>query len=205
MTKNAMKPPAEEPAQEHKIEGVDETVFESEDVVKAAVEASDEYGIDLNELKGTGENGVVTEEDVLKAVEAAEKPDEGETDVDFASETAGEFYAENKDKIDLSKVKGTGKNGAITKGDLQKALPKDKEPEETEEESEEDEGETELDYNNPDDVAGEIERVLDDVTSFIIPVRGALNTKPKVQASWNDLAKRVVKLNKAHKKLLADA
>lgn len=42
---------------------------------------------------------------------------------DFASEQAGEFWAEIKaeygDKVSIEDVKGTGKDGAITKGDVE--------------------------------------------------------------------------------------
>ena len=101
----------------------EETVtFESEELAKYAGEAADEYGLDLGEMVGTGPEGVITADDVDKAIEAANDLDDPDA-INFASEEAGEFYAENEDDIDLDEVEGSGKDGAITVEDLENALP----------------------------------------------------------------------------------
>ena len=94
----------------------DKVVFESEELAKYA---ADEYDLDLAEMVGTGKNGVITAEDVDKAITEAE---ETET-VNFASEDAGEFYAENEEVINLDEVEGTGAEGAITVDDMKKVMP----------------------------------------------------------------------------------
>lgn len=98
----------------------EKVVFESEELAKYAAEAATEYDIDLGEIKGSGADGVITADDVDLAIKEASE----ETD-NFASEDAGEFYAENEDDINLDEVEGTGKDGAITVEDMEKLLTPD--------------------------------------------------------------------------------
>ena len=125
MAKN--EKPAVNPMKDGPEDNENKVVFESEELAKYAADAAEEYGLDLAEMLGTGENGVITADDVDKAIEEA---DEGET-VNFASEDAGEFYAENEDAINLDDVEGTGTEGAITVDDMKKVMSPNPAEEET--------------------------------------------------------------------------
>jgi len=96
--------------------------FETEELATYAAEAAEEYGLELGEMVGTGPDAVITADDVDAAVTAADNMEDPDA-VNFASEDAGEFYAENEEKIDLDEVEGTGKEGAITVDDLKAVIP----------------------------------------------------------------------------------
>lgn len=53
------------------------------------------------------------------------------------------------------------------------------------------------DLSKPEEVAELAKSVIDDLVSFGHPVRGALDRKPKVQESWNELVKKAQKLQGA--------
>lgn len=214
---NPMKPAPKAPETED-----EKIIFESEDVAAIAAEMAEEHGFDLNAIVGTGEGNAITLDDVQKAIDVnkeqtndfvSQKDPALEDKIDFASDEAGEFAIELADKINIKTIKaikGTGKDGAITKGDLRKALKivEDEEkakaaeeeaknkPEESDDNGVED-VEAELDLTNPKDVSKLNLQIIEEIVSFGSPVRGALNTKPKVQESWNTLISKVVKLKKA--------
>lgn len=212
---NPMKDGPEEEAVTETTEEIN-IFFESEEVATYAAEKAEEYGLELDGITGTGEDGVITRADIDKAVEIAgqvdednnppsetEKNDEdqaadnteGDTSdadvqetVDFASDVAGEFYAANKEKIVLADVKGTGKNGSITKGDLEKYLPKEDPAEEEVNEEAED--------RPKEDTA---ESLIEELINFGLPVKGALKNKPLVLQSWNSLFERAIKFRNSQK------
>lgn len=202
---NPMKPAAPAENEENTIK------FESEETAKFAAEIAEKEGIDLATLEGTGDEDAITLDDLQAAIDAKENAGDGETPppanetdkINFASDDAAEYAHEVKDKIDITKVVGTGKkDGGITKGDIKlavQAIEKAEAAAEAEkaaaatpaEKSNDDEGEGE------DDAPATVESVLESLISFGIPVRGALNTKPKVQEAWNALIADAVKVRKA--------
>ncbi len=219
---NPMKPaPAAQESEDNTLN------FESEEVMDLAGEAEAAGKLSLEDLVGTGEDGVVTLDDVEKAIESHDADDQNDEDkeseegsedtIDFASDEAGEYAHEIREKVDASTVQGTGKDGAITKGDLKKALKAVEDEEKAKADAEaaekakaeaaakaaeksdegEEEEERELDLNDPQDLAILNKEVINGLISFGSPVRGALNTKPAVQGRWNELLADANKLKKA--------
>lgn len=112
----------------------------------------------------------------------------------FATEKAAAFAAEMLEKHGLKteSIKGTGKDGAITKGDIEGAV-KSVEDDSVEDAPAPAQKETKA-------VKGdELKEILDRMISFSLPIRGALNTKPRVQAEWNALCERAIKYRKSLK------
>jgi len=161
--------------------------FETEELATYAAEAAEEYGLELGEMVGTGPDGVITAGDVDAAVTAADNMEDPNA-VNFASEDAGEFYAENEEKIDLDEVEGTGKDGAITVDDLKAVIPAEPAAEAKFTTDTVKEAAEEVD---------EIKSIIDDLVSFGPPVRGRLKNQPKVLARWLELQKRAVKVQRA--------
>ena len=76
----------------------------------------------VDELKAAAEAKSIDLEGAKKKADILDKL-EGKVDVDFASDEAGEFYAENELTLeDLDGVDGTGENGAYTVEDLEAVL-----------------------------------------------------------------------------------
>lgn len=75
-----------------------------------------EKGISLTEIEGTGPQGAVTEKDVLQKIGEKVPSTPATTDEVYASPLAQKIAKEKG--IDLSKVKGTGLDGKITKEDV---------------------------------------------------------------------------------------
>ncbi|MBU7018308.1 MAG: 2-oxo acid dehydrogenase subunit E2 [Theionarchaea archaeon] len=100
---------------------------------------AEEKGISLEDVAGTGPDGVITEKDVLRKIEgehiSVSKPlpkqelaPEPEFEPTGAVSPLAERIAREKG-VDLSKVKGTGIGGKITKEDVLKYIEKGFEPE----------------------------------------------------------------------------
>jgi pyruvate dehydrogenase E2 component (dihydrolipoamide acetyltransferase) len=92
-----------------------------------ARQVAEEYGIPLEEITGTGPHGAVTEKDVLTTVgkPAPEAPDvtPGFEPVERSSLVSPLAERIARDKgVDLSKVKGTGLDGKVTKDDVLKFI-----------------------------------------------------------------------------------
>lgn len=191
-------------------------VFESEEVAEYAAQAAEEYGLNLSEIEGTGENGSISIADIDGAISAAAENSQVEANKDvsdFASDEAAEYsaflIADGKiSEEKVAQIKGTGKAGSITKKDLDKAVKAEEKeaaatdsdsppvPEEAAE-KEEEKIEKEIDLTNPVHVSELIETILDEVISFGHPVRGALNGKPKVLERWNALVKNSTDVKRA--------
>lgn len=110
--KKAAKPKAEKKA----VEVVDaaQAATAEPDATDAAAELAAEAGIDLADVKGTGEGGRVLKGDVEVAIEQAEA-----AQID-ATPTARELAEE--EGIDLATLQGTGKDGRILKSDVEAAI-----------------------------------------------------------------------------------
>lgn len=109
-------PAAPKPAQMEETTPADGLKWASNKARDKAIES----GLDFSKVKGTGNGGKITMEDVEAAIdEAARKANEGK--VNFASDEAGEMANDLGFTIEqLLEVKGTGKDGAITVQDLEK-------------------------------------------------------------------------------------
>ncbi|MGC1122885.1 MAG: 2-oxo acid dehydrogenase subunit E2 [Candidatus Methanofastidiosia archaeon] len=81
-----------------------------------ARKAAEDYGVLLENVRGTGPDGAVSEEDVLGYVGKRKPPGAFESG-SFAVSPLAERIAREKG-VDLSKVKGTGLDGKITKEDV---------------------------------------------------------------------------------------
>jgi pyruvate dehydrogenase E2 component (dihydrolipoamide acetyltransferase) len=79
----------------------------------AARRVAREYGVSLEQVRGSGENGTIHRDDVLKHVAERSPAD----DAAVRATPLARKIAE-RERIDLSGVKGTGIHGKITKNDL---------------------------------------------------------------------------------------
>jgi len=93
-----------------------------------AAKVAAEHGVDLAQVPGSGTNGRVTKQDVLNYLNghaAAQQPSTPSVTSDedrsyFISPAVARLAAQNK--LDLSKIAGTGKGGRITTRDVQAYL-----------------------------------------------------------------------------------
>lgn len=81
-----------------------------------ARKVAEDYGVLLESVRGTGPDGAVTEEDVLGYI-GKEKPPGASEPGSFAVSPLAERIAREKG-VDLSRIKGTGLDGKITKEDV---------------------------------------------------------------------------------------
>lgn len=203
---NPMKPAESAETEEEKV------IFENEDTAKLAAELVDKEELEIATLEGTGADGVITLDDIQTALDAKKAGTDPDADTDpadadtinYASDDAAEYAHEVKDKIDITKVVGTGKkDGGITKGDIKKAVEAVEKAEKAAQDAADAEAKKQAKANGGDqdedeavDETPTVEGLIEKLISFGIPVRGALNTKPKVQDEWNKLLKDAVYLQK---------
>lgn len=154
----------------------------------------DANAADVNTEDGDNSESNTAGEEENSSEGEGEEEQGSEDTIEFTNDDVKDFAYESAEKygFKVEDIVGTAKNprGAIKKGDVNKLVTaaekkiaeeaaKNAPPVvETEEEDEE-----ELDF-------------LDELISFGVPVRGALNTKPKVQARWNEFIERAVKLKR---------
>lgn len=158
---------------------VKELKFTSDSVKSDAEAAAEVYGFELSELIGTAKDGAISKGDLKKVVETAESAKQ----LIKTATDAG---------IDVDALEGTGDGGEVTLGDLQAAvdaLDDGGDDSDDEEGTEEDEAAVAQFEQNEDEFIA----ILDELISFGAPVKGALNTKPKVQQRWIELFQRAVK------------
>lgn len=170
MSKNPMKPDPEKSL----LEGYN---FASDDAAEYAAEAVSQ-GLDMSTVVSTGKTGI-TKADITKALklmeDLADEDDEPEEDEETDSEEGSEAADEPAAETDSDKA---------AKKEQQKALKEEVEKA----------GSGETKYDPPEN--HEFQDFLTEFMSFSLPVRGALNGKPKVQERWNELVKRAGKLRK---------
>ena len=203
MSKNPMKPAETEKPD-----------FASEEAGELAVKLNNDGKISTEEiaaLKGEGKDGAITVDDIEKALEEkeaaaaaeAEKANDDGDNIVFTTEDVAAFAAEQADKIGfaITDIVGTAKQppGAIGKKDVDNHIKSIEKAKKAEEKAAEKESEAESKAKDEsEDEEGELtlESFFERFMQFSIPVRGALNTKPKVQGQWNKLIADAVKLQK---------
>jgi pyruvate dehydrogenase E2 component (dihydrolipoamide acetyltransferase) len=79
-----------------------------------------EHGLDLAKIKGSGRDGKISQDDVLAAAAAAEEKISPETERIQISPVAKKLALEGG--LDLAQISGTGRDGRITRDDVEKAL-----------------------------------------------------------------------------------
>ena len=102
-----------------RVEAIEEAlVADEEEATEEAEKLAAENKIDLakGEIEGTGEDGIITEADVQKFIDAQAA---GE---DEATEEAAKLATEHKVDLAKSKIEGTGEKGIITEADVQKFI-----------------------------------------------------------------------------------
>lgn len=100
------------------------TEVQEANVTDAAARKAEELGVDLAGVEGTGAGGRITVGDVEKAApEDAAPADSGDAGDGAAEVDATDAAARKAEElgVDLSQVTGTGANGRITVGDVDKA------------------------------------------------------------------------------------
>ena len=110
-------PTSKVPSAERSIDQVTaEPTVEQPSVTPVARRLAQERKIDLNQIRGTGEGGTITKEDVLSFVPSKEKaPPSGQGEI-IASPRAKRLAAEKG--IALERIQGSGPGGRITEQDL---------------------------------------------------------------------------------------
>jgi pyruvate dehydrogenase E2 component (dihydrolipoamide acetyltransferase) len=90
-------------------------------VTPVARRVAEEHGIDLTGVKGTGEGGAVTKEDVLARMSTAATARKAGVEEPIRASPAARRVARELG-VDLSAVQGTGPDGRITEQDVRDAL-----------------------------------------------------------------------------------
>lgn len=162
-------------------------IFESEDVLLDAIDSIEAGDFTIDDLEGTGDNGIVTEGDLMKALDEAKG-----AAIDYASPAAQKDAEEALasgalSPAQLAAIKGTAKSGGVNTADVKKAI-EDAQPAPAGKDEEPAAGDSE------GETTDDVKQIISDLVSFGVPVKGALKNKPKVQEAWLDLYKRAAKV-----------